>query len=122
MNFAKWVFLLAGIYGLLALTPLYFLESRIGLDYPPAINHLEYYYGFTGVGLAWQIAFLLIGSNPTRFRLMMLPAIAEKMSYGVAMLVLYLQQRVASLVMGFAAFDLVLGILFMLAFWRTPKA
>ncbi len=39
-----------------------------------------------------------------------------------AILFLYSQQRVVSLAMGFAAIDLILGILFVLAFLRTPKA
>ena len=122
MKFAKWVFLIAGIYGVLAVAPLYFSEAQIARDFPPAITHPEYYYGFAGVTLAWQIAFLVIASNPSRFRLMMLPAVVEKLSYGIAMLFLYSQQRVISLVMGFAAIDLILGILFVLAFLRTPKA
>jgi len=121
MKFAKWVFLIAGIYGILALVPLYFFESQIARDYPPAITHPEYYYGFVGVGLAWQIAFLVIASNPSRFRMMMLPAVVEKMTYGIAMTILYSQHRVAPAVMGFAAVDLVLGIMFVIAYLRTPK-
>jgi hypothetical protein len=106
MKFAKWVFLIAGIYGILAVAPMYFSEDQIARDYPPAITHPEYYYGFTGVTLAWQIAFLVIASNPSRFRLMMLPAVVEKLSYVIAILVLYFQQRVAAIVIGFAAIDL----------------
>ena len=120
MKFAKWVFLIAGIYGILAVAPMYFSENQIGRDYPPAITHPEYFYGFAGVTLAWQIAFLVIASNPSRFRLMMLPAMVEKLSYGAAILFLYSQQRVAPIAMGFAAVDLVLGVLFVLAFLRTP--
>jgi len=122
MKFAKWVFLIAGIYGVLAVAPMYFSEDQIARDYPPAITHPEYFYGFAGVTLAWQIAFLVIASNPGRFRMMMLPAIVEKLSYGVAVLFLYSRQRVAALIMGSAVIDLVFGLLFALAFWRTPKA
>jgi hypothetical protein len=77
MKFAKWVFLIAGIYGILAVAPMYFSEHQISRDYPPAITHPEYFYGFAGVTLAWQIAFLVVASNPGRFRLMMLPAVVE---------------------------------------------
>lgn len=122
MKFAKWVFLIAGIYGVLAVAPIYFSENQIARDYPPAITHPEYFYGFAGVTLAWQIAFLVIASNPSRFRLMMLPAVVEKLSYVIAILFLYSQQRVPALIMGTAAIDLILGILFVLAFLRTPKA
>jgi hypothetical protein len=61
VRLAKWVFLLAGVSGVLMVAPLYFLEGRMGEDYPPPINHPEYYYGFLGVTLAWQFMFLLGG-------------------------------------------------------------
>jgi hypothetical protein len=67
MRFARWVFLLAGIYGIVAIGPQYFMEEKIGQDYPPAITHPEYFYGFIGVGLAWQVAFLIIARDPARF-------------------------------------------------------
>ena len=61
MRFAKIVFLIAGIYGFLDLTPLYniyTMENAIGQRTPPAITHPEYFYGFLGVSLAWQFLFL----------------------------------------------------------------
>jgi len=51
------VLTLAGIYGLVVLLPLYFLEHRLGQDQPPAITHPEFYCGFVGVATAWQVAF-----------------------------------------------------------------
>jgi len=65
MRFAKIVFLVAGIYGLLILTPMYFLENKIGRDTPPAITHPEYFYGFVGVALAWQVLFLVSRAIPS---------------------------------------------------------
>ena len=59
MKFASRVYLVAGIYGLIALVPQYFTELKIGRDYPPAITHPEFYYGFIGVAISWQIAFLM---------------------------------------------------------------
>jgi pimeloyl-ACP methyl ester carboxylesterase len=84
VTFARWVFGIAGVYGLLILTPMYFLEDRISLDQPPSITHPEYYYGFVGVAIAWQVAFLVISRDPVRYRLMMIPAIIEKGSYVIA--------------------------------------
>jgi hypothetical protein len=52
MRFAKAVFLIAGIYGVMILTPIYFMEGKIGRDTPPAITHPEYFYGFLGTALA----------------------------------------------------------------------
>jgi len=49
----------------------------IGRQDPPAITHPGFYYGFVSVGLAWQVAFLVIARDPVRFRLMMIPAALE---------------------------------------------
>jgi len=34
------------------LTPLYFAYDWIGKQYPPAITHAHFYYGFIGLALA----------------------------------------------------------------------
>ena len=120
MNFAKRLFLIAGIYGLIVLVPQYFLEAKTGTDYPPAITHPEYYYGFVGVGVAWQFLFLVIARDPARYRLAMIPAILEKLPFGIAVVWLYLQHRVAPLMLGFGAVDTLLGLLFILAYVKTP--
>jgi len=122
MRFAKIVFLAAGVWGLLILTPMFFLIERVGLDAPPPVTHPEFYYGFLGVAIAWQFAFLLIGSDPARYRPLMPVAMLEKFSFVVAAGVLYAQGRLAAGGMLFGAFaDLVLGVLFVLAFIRTRR-
>jgi hypothetical protein len=122
MKFAKVVFLIAGVYGLIVLLPLYFMEAETGRDYPPPITHPEYYYGFIGVAVAWQLAFLVLSRDPVRYRLMMLPAIVEKASFGIAVALLYLQHRVSSFMLGAAMVDSFLGLLFIIAFLKTPRA
>jgi hypothetical protein len=119
MTFARRVFLIAGIYGLLVLLPQYFLEEKTGRDFPPAITHPEYYYGFVGVAIAWQIAFLLMARDPARYRLMMIPAIVEKASFGIAAVVLYLLGRLNAQMLAAGLIDLLLGALFVVAFVRT---
>jgi hypothetical protein len=119
MKFAKVVFWIAGIWGLLILTPLYFMLDLIGRQDPPAITHPGFYYGFVSVGLVWQIAFLMIARDPVRLRMMMIPAMLEKFGYGATLLVLYAQQRIHPSDLVFAAVDSVLGVLFLLAFLRT---
>ena len=52
MRFAKWVYMLAGISGVLMIAPGFFFEEKFGQDYPPAPNPLELYYGFFGVTVA----------------------------------------------------------------------
>jgi hypothetical protein len=119
MKFARRVFRIAGVYGLLALAPQYFLESKFGLDFPPAITHPEFYYGFIGVAVAWQVAFLIIANDPGRYRLLMIPAMIEKFSYGVAVLVLFGQGRLHGAILVTGLIDLVLGTLFAAAYQKT---
>jgi hypothetical protein len=118
---APWIsrfFWLAGIYGVIVVVPLYFLESRVGRDYPPPITHAEFLYAFAGVGLAWQIAFFIIATDPARYRLIMIPSALEKLSFASAIAVLFVEGRVPTPLCAFAAVDLMLGVLFLIAFAR----
>lgn len=119
MRFARWLFRMAGIYGLAVLVPQYFLEARIGSDYPPAITHPENFYGFLGVAVSWQVVFLLIAQDPARYRLMMIPAVLEKASFGIAVMILFALQRVPIVLAAFGIIDLIWGLLFMAAFRQT---
>ncbi|MGA6829381.1 hypothetical protein ACO9S2_17460 [Nitrospira sp. NS4] len=118
-TFARRVFLVAGIYGIAALLPQYFMEAQVGRDFPPPISHPEYFYGFIGVALAWQLAFLLIAGDVRRYRLFMLPAVVEKLTWGLATLALYAQGRLAVFVVGFGLIDLTLAAFFLYAFHST---
>jgi hypothetical protein len=121
MKFAKVVFWVAGIWGLLVITPLYFMFDLIGQKDPPPITHPGFYYGFAGLGLAWQIAFLLIARDPVRFRLMMIPSVVEKFSWAIAVGVLVMQGRMHGSDLVFGATDFILGVLFVIAYIKTPK-
>ena len=119
MKFAKIVFSAAGLWGFVILLPQYFLEAKTSADYPPAITHPEFFYGFVGVALAFQIVFLIISRDPVRFRPMMLAGVAEKFLFAFACFALYLLGRVDPIVAGFGTLDLVLGLLFIAAFVKT---
>jgi hypothetical protein len=119
MKLARWIFGVAGVYGLVLLVPFYFLEDRIGQDTPPAITHPEFFYGFVGLGVAWQIAFLCLAVDPVRYRLMMIPSMVEKFAFAIAVGVMFLKDRVPARLVGFGSVDLVLGILFVAAWLRT---
>src|SRR5206468_12330021 len=121
MKFAKVIFAIAGIWGLLVITPLYFMFDLIGRKDPPAITHPGFFYGFIGAALAWQIAFLFIARDPMRYRPLMIPSIIEKFSYGIAVVILVLQARMHSSDLLFAGADLLLGVLFVVAYWKTPQ-
>ena len=121
MRFAKIVFVTAGVFGVLALAPLYVMFDLIGYQDPPALTHPQFYYGFAGLGLAWQIAFFAIATDPVRLRPIMIPSILEKASYVGALLVLYLQDRVTALQAATGAPDALLAVLFALAYLKTPR-
>jgi hypothetical protein len=122
MQFARRVFWTAGIYGLVVLLPQYFMEERLGRDFPPPLNHPEHFYGFIGVATAWQVAFLIVSSDPVRYRLIMLPGILEKLSFGLAAVVLFTQERLARTVLAFGVLDLLWAVLFAWAFVKVGRA
>ena len=119
MIFARRVFLIAAVYGFIVLFPQYFLEDRTGRDFPPAITHAEYYYGFIGIALAWQVVFLIISRDPHRYRPIMIPAILEKATFGFAAIALFVAGRLNLQMLGAGVLDLVLGTLFVIAYLRT---
>jgi hypothetical protein len=120
MKFSKIVFRVAAIWGVLVITPLYFMFDLIGRKDPPPITHPAFFYGFVGAALAWQTAFFFIASDPVRYRPLMIPSMFEKFSYTAAVIVLVLQARTRSSDLLFAGTDLLLGVLFVAAYFKTP--
>ena len=118
MRFARWVFLIAGIYGLIVVTPQYFMEDMIARTTGP-ITHPEYFYGFLGVVVAFQLVFLVVSRDPIRFRPIIPACVVEKLTFGIAAWALYAAQRVRADILVFAAIDLVLAVLFMMAWAKT---
>ena len=98
------------------------MEGRIGNSYPPDITHAEYFYGFVGVGLAWQIAFLIIGTDPVRFRPLIIPSALEKFSFSAAVVLLFAYGPRPAALCIFAAIDFLFGVLFLVAFVRLGHA
>jgi hypothetical protein len=121
VKFAKWVYRVAGIYGFIVLAPLLFLEGVVSQTSPPAITHPEYYYGFAITGVAWQVAFLVISTDPRRFRILMPVTWLEKI-YGLIAVVLYFENRVSSQVLALGLIDLLLGALFIGAYVTTTQS
>jgi hypothetical protein len=122
LKFAKIVFWLAAISGFFTITPLYFMFELIGEKDPPPITHPAFFYGFVGVALVWQITFAIIARNPVRFRTIMIPAVLEKLVYSIPVIILVLQKRTRPADLLFAAIDLSLGVLFAIAYLRTPRS
>jgi hypothetical protein len=120
VKFARTVFIIAGAWGFAILTPLYFTFDRVGRSYPPPITHADLYYGFVGVTLVWQLAFLIIATNPIRYRPMMIAAILEKLVYVTTMVTLYSRGQLQAGQASVAGPDFVLALLFVAAFTKTP--
>ena len=121
MKFAKIVFWIAGIWGVLVITPLFFMFNLIGRQDPPPITHPGFYYGFVTAALAWQIAFFVIARDPIRLRPLIVPAVIEKFGYGIVVLALVSQNRMRSSDLMFGCVDLLLGALFVAAFIKTKR-
>ena len=120
MKFAKIVFWIAGIWGVLVVLPLYFIFDLIGRKDPPPISHPGFFYGFVGAALTWQLAFFVIANDPARYRPLMVPSVLEKFSYGIAVVILVVQGRMRSSDLLFGGIDLLLGVLFVIAYLKTP--
>jgi hypothetical protein len=117
---ARLIFLIAGIYGLLILLPLYGAEPMFAaMGYPP-LTRPEQLYGFVGTASAMQIMYLLIASDPARYRPMMLVGVLGKLGYGGAVLLLHWAGRIDSLTFWVSMPDLIWAALFVLA-WRMTR-
>ena len=119
MKFAKILFRIAGIWGVLVLTPLYFMFGVIGRQDPPPITHPGFFYGFVGAGLVWQIAFFVIATDPARYRPLMIPSVLEKLSYVAPVTILVLQGRMHLSDLVFVGSDSLLGVLFAIGYFKT---
>ena len=117
MTFAKWVFILAGVFGLLMITPLFFLEVEVARGTP--FSHPETFYGFVGVTFAWQLVYLLIAQDPERYRPIMLLGALGKVIFFASCWTLVWQGRTPVLTALVATPDIVLAGLFLVAWWRT---
>lgn len=121
MKFARWVFIVAGIYGIIIITPMFFSAQQEVTDLLGSFTHHEYYYGFGAVTLAWQVLFLFIAINPVKYKLIIIPAILEKIPFGAAMIYLFDQGRATSLMLSGGIIDIILGLMFIVAFFKAKE-
>jgi hypothetical protein len=119
MTFAKYTFIGAGIWGLAVLLPFYALVDITGRQYAPPTDYPQFFWGFFAVAIAWQVAFLMIGSDPARFRPLMILAILEKLGFVTTLMVLFAAGRLSFVDFQPALPDGILGLLFVAAFAAT---
>ena len=122
MKTARLIFTIAGIYGLIVLTPFLFMERLIDERTPGGLTHPEYYYGFLGAALVMQLFYLTIGRDPVRFRPFMPLCTLAKLAFFVPVLILFLQARVPTATLAFASVDALLAFAFLQAWWITDPA
>jgi hypothetical protein len=118
---AKWIFRIAGIYGLIVLIPFFFAEDWVGRNAPPAITHPEYYYGFIGAATVMQLIYLTISADPDRYRPLMPIAVLAKLSFAVPVSILFLTGRLEAATLPLPAVDLLLGLAFGFAWLRMRR-
>ena len=63
---------------------------------------------------------IFIATNPARYRPLMIPSVLEKATYGAAGVTLVSQGRMHRSDLVFAGTDLLLGLLFVIAYFKTP--
>lgn len=116
MKLARWIYLIAGTYGVLVLVPGFFVEM-----WSPPVPSPEFYYGFFGSALVWQFVFFLIASDPARYRALMAISILEKLAFFATCVVLYALGRmtISGPFIG-GMIDGILMILFIVA-WRASR-
>lgn len=121
VQFAKRVFQIAGIWGLVIMSLAYgaymlgFEGATIDTDRPEIVH------GFFLVTLAWQAVFLFIATDPLRYRPLMLAAVLEKFPFTLAVLMLYTNGQVPGTMLALGLIDGVLGMLFSVAYLWTSS-
>ena len=119
MKIARWIFGVAATYGILILLASYFGARQVGEQYPPAVTHVEYFYGFVSLAMVFQFVFVLIASDPFRYRPLMIVSIFEKLAFFVPATIIKLTSSIPSPTYFFACIDLFLGALFAVAYVAT---
>ena len=121
MKLAKWTCRTAGIFGLIVMIPMLFVEKLIVEIMPPAVNHPEFFYGFVILNICWQILYLILSRDPIRLRPMMIPSFFAKASGPIALLWLHFQGRISSQWITTIYMDAFFAILFLISYWITGR-
>ncbi|MFD2872043.1 hypothetical protein ACFS5N_06165 [Mucilaginibacter ximonensis] len=117
MKTVRYIFLVSGIYGIIILVPQLFREQVFA-----PLTHPEFYYGFFLVTLAFQFLFLLIASDPVKYRQAMLPGMIAKGGYIISCILLFVHGRLAKEMLIASSPDLLMLGLFIYSYSITlPK-
>lgn len=114
VTFARRVYVIAAIYGFLAVPALYFTDAPD--------PHRLLYFAFAGIALVFQGVFLVIARDPLRYAAFLPLTVFEKISFGIPALAFWSQRQAESdLALG-GAVDLLFAALFIIAWLKMRKA
>ena len=119
---ARWIYRIAGIYGLIVLLPLFFAEDLIARQAPPPISHPEYYYGFLGAASVMQLVYLTIASDPVRYRPLMPIMVLAKLNFAIAVGILFALGRLGGATVPLPAIDGLIGVAFLFVWLKMKRA
>ena len=114
VTFARRVYIIAAIYGFLAVPALYFTDAPD--------PHRLLYFAFAGIALVFQGVFLVIARDPRRYAAFLPLTVFEKVSFGIPALAFWSQGQAADDMALGGAVDLVFAALFVAAWLKMRKA
>jgi hypothetical protein len=118
IRLARWIFILAGLYGVPVIASMFFITPTFMPKAPQ--QQPEIYYGFACAVFAWQIVFFLIASNPMRYRpLMLIAGLLEKLLFVAIVTTLMIRHIAGTHWAVPVAIDGAFGVAFLMAWWAT---
>lgn len=112
-TFARRVYIVAAIYGFLAVPVLYFTQAPD--------PHRLLYFAFAGIALVFQGVFLVIARDPLKYAAFLPLTVFEKVSFGVPALAFWSQGQAPDDMGLGGAVDLVFALFFLLAWVKVRK-
>ena len=112
-KFARRIYIIAAIYGFLAVPALYFTDAPD--------PHRLLYFAFAGIALVFQGVFLVIARDPIRYAAFLPLTVFEKISFGIPALVFWSQGQAANDMALGGAVDLLFAALFVAAWLKVRK-
>jgi len=120
MKIARWIFLVAGILGLLPLAPIFYELARGGQDILPDDGSMGLFiYIFFALYVFWQVFYFFLAANPVRFRPVMILAffVCAVTPFNTLWLYFYGMRIWQVVIIASLAF----ALLFLVAFWLTGR-
>ncbi len=113
-TFARRIYIVAAIYGFLAVPALYFTDAPD--------PHRLLYFAFAGIALVFQGVFLVIARDPVKYAAFVPLTVFEKLSFGIPALAFWSQGQAANDMALGGAVDLVFAGLFLIVWLKLRKA